>query len=120
MKQNINCKICGIKLKGKQTLFCSNICKNKAHQSYTAQQDRGFKRKLEIIESLGGKCSKCGYKRNFSALSFHHLNPLEKEFKLDLRSLSNRKMSRIKNELGKCILLCNNCHAELHNPQAQI
>jgi hypothetical protein len=113
----ITCKICGNKLDGKQTYYCSIKCKNRAHQSYQSQKERGFNRKIEIIQSLGGKCSICGYKRNSAALTFHHKNPLEKEFKLDVRSLSNRTLSKIKNELKKCVLICHNCHAELHNPQ---
>jgi predicted HNH restriction endonuclease len=39
-----------------------------------------------------------------------------KSFQLDLRSLSNRRWSVITEEAKKCILLCSNCHAELHNP----
>ena len=28
----------------------------------------------------GGKCERCGYNANLSALEFHHKNPEEKEF----------------------------------------
>jgi hypothetical protein len=28
----------------------------------------------------GGKCERCGYDVNLSALEFHHKNPEEKEF----------------------------------------
>ena len=117
MKIIINCKICGKKLIGKQTMFCSISCKNKAHQSYNAQQERGLIRKKKIVQEFGGKCEKCGYKKNLSALTFHHKDPEKKKFKLDLRSLSNRKYIAIEKELNKCLLLCHNCHAEFHNPQ---
>lgn len=117
MNKDINCKICDKPLKNKQTHYCCTICKNKAHQSYSAQKERGFQRKLQIIQSFGGKCSQCGYKKNMAALTFHHLDPKQKQFKLDVRSLSNRKYECIENELSKCILLCHNCHAEIHNPQ---
>ena len=116
MNKIITCKICGNKLKGKQTFFCSTSCKNKAHQSYSFQKIRGKERKLELIKILGGKCSVCGYKKNLAALTFHHKNPSKKEFKLDVRSLSNRKFSKITDELKKCTLVCHNCHAEIHNP----
>ncbi|MFC1656124.1 hypothetical protein ACFL3C_04605 [Patescibacteria group bacterium] len=117
MNKVINCTICGKELIGKQKMFCSISCKNKAHQSYDAQQERGLRRKKRIVQELGGKCGICGYKKNLSALTFHHQDPKKKEFKLDLRSLSNRKYSAIERELKKCILLCHNCHTELHNPQ---
>lgn len=59
----------------------------------------------------------CGYRKNLSALIFHHINPEDKEFALDLRSLSNRTQPRIDSEAAKCQLLCHNCHSETHNPQ---
>lgn len=84
--------------------------------SYTNQKRRGLKRKLEVINSLGGCCSRCGYKRNIAALEFHHLDPNEKEFQIDLRHFSNSSLEKLKQELDKCILLCANCHREEHNP----
>lgn len=117
MNKIINCTICHKLLKGRQTKFCSPSCKNKSLQSYKAQQARGLKRKKFLVKKLGDCCSICGYSKNLSALTFHHTNPKEKCFQLDLRSLSNRKRSRIDDEVRKCILVCHNCHSELHNPQ---
>lgn len=114
MKKVTNCIICLKVLSGKQTMFCSIKCKNKNHQSYPAQKQRGVERKFYFVNTFGGKCSRCGYSNNLAALSFHHEGG--KEFKLDSRSLSNRKLSTIFQEINKCSLLCNNCHAELHNP----
>jgi hypothetical protein len=116
MKLNSNCKMCGKPLVCKQTKFCSLACKNKDLQSYYAQKRRGLIRKLDIIRSAGGQCSICGYHRNLAALFFHHTNPDGKDFKLDMRSLSNRKLEPVFAEIEKCILVCANCHAELHNP----
>lgn len=109
-----NCKICGKKLHGRQSRYCSLICKNHSLQSYSAQKRRGIKRKLELIKRHGSKCTVCGYKKNLAALTFHHQNAT-KTFKLDMRSLSNRKLDRVLLEVSKCTLICQNCHAELHN-----
>lgn len=117
MNKNITCTVCEKRLSGKQTLYCSVHCKNQVHQSYTAQQERGWARKKALVEQLGGQCSMCGYRKNLSALAFHHTSPNRKNFQLDIRSLSNRKQSQIDEELEQCILICNNCHAELHNPK---
>ena len=117
MNKIINCTICGKTLKGRQMLFCSIKCKNQAHQCYPNQKKRGMERKNQLINKLGGKCAICGYKRNSAALTFHHQNPAKKRFKLDVRSLSNRTYSKIESEIKKCILVCHNCHAEIHNPQ---
>ena len=118
MNKRSNCIICKTKLLGKQTLFCSIKCKNAGHQSYPAQKKRGLERKLHFVTKLGGKCSVCGYSKNLSGLAFHHLGG--KEFQLDARSLSNRKLEPILKELEKCVLLCHNCHAETHNPSLDL
>ena len=118
MTKRYNCKICNKQLTGKQTHYCSMKCKNAFHQSYPAQKRRGLERKLYFVKMLGGQCSLCGYSVNLSALAFHHLGG--KEFQLDARSLSNRKITPILKEVSKCKLLCNNCHAETHNPNLDL
>lgn len=83
---------------------------------YQKQKIRALKRKKEAIELKGGKCEKCGYNSHIAALDFHHLNPNEKELKLDSRNFSNNNLEKIFKELKKCILLCSNCHREEHHP----
>jgi len=69
--------------------------------------------KIKSIEYLGGKCSICGYDKCKQALEFHHVDATKKEFSIcDGRT---RSFEKIKIELDKCILLCSNCHRELHN-----
>jgi 5-methylcytosine-specific restriction endonuclease McrA len=116
----MNCITCGKELTGLQRKYCSISCKmknaNTKFQCYQAQQQRGIDRKLKFVNSLGGKCCICGYDKSLSALEFHHINPLEKSIQLDLRHLSNNSLSVLENELKKCILLCSNCHREIHHP----
>ena len=118
----MKCINCGASLQGRQKKYCSRGCKykvlNQSHQSYQAQQARGRERKLELINIKGRQCIRCGYKKNTSALEFHHVEPGTKSFQLDLRSLSNRKWELILEEAEKCVLLCSNCHAEEHNPDS--
>jgi len=101
-------------------MFCSAKCKNKKHQSYTSQQDRGLARKLWLTQNMGGSCSICHYRVNLAAFIFHHSEPQHKEFKLDMRSLSNRTWKSVLQEVEKCSLVCANCHAELHNPHLDL
>ncbi|HSD96539.1 MAG TPA: hypothetical protein VLB06_05275 [Sulfuricaulis sp.] len=114
------CTTCHKPLRGRQRRFCSRQCKNadtnNKHQSYQAQQLRGRERKLELIRLKGAKCEYCGYSKNYAALEFHHPNPHEKDFQLDIRTLSNRRWDAVIVEAKKCLLLCSNCHAEEHNP----
>lgn len=67
--------------------------------------------KIKLIEYKGGKCILCDYNKCSSALHFHHLNPNEKDFSIGGKSLSFEKL---KNEVDKCILVCSNCHSEIH------
>ena len=83
---------------------------------YEYQKKRHISRKYELINLMGGKCIICGYDKNYASLEFHHLNPKEKEFPLDARHLSNSSITSLLTEAKKCILLCANCHRELHNP----
>ena len=65
--------------------------------------------------SLGNCCSKCGYNKNTSALEFHHLEPEHKDFHFGSTKTTN--IDKIRKELDKCILVCANCHREIHYPQ---
>lgn len=84
--------------------------------NYENQKLRGLKRKYEAVLVRGGKCERCGYDKNMSALDFHHINPDEKEFEIDIRKFSNTNLEDLQKEIDKCILLCANCHREEHNP----
>lgn len=70
------------------------------------------KAKLKLVEYKGGKCEKCRYDRCVDALEFHHLDPNEKDFSIGGKSWS---LERLKKEVDKCILICANCHRELHS-----
>lgn len=70
--------------------------------------------KQRIVDSMGGKCSICGYSRYNGALDLHHLLPEEKEFGIgDIRS-NPKSWDKIVCELRKCVLVCSNCHSEIH------
>lgn len=68
------------------------------------------------LEYHGNKCSICGYNKCDDALEFHHKNPQEKDFALSDRNLI-LDWTEIKKELDKCILVCANCHRELHSKE---
>lgn len=83
---------------------------------YEKQKERAMFRKAELVKLLGGKCSKCGYHENYAALEFHHVNPSEKSFQLDARHIANTSKELLLEEIKKCVLLCSNCHKEVHHP----
>ena len=54
-------------------------------------------------------CKVCSY--NGPALAFHHTKPDIKEGKINATRLLH---SDIRDELASCVIVCHNCHYELH------
>lgn len=79
---------------------------------YNSQMQRWADRKKKAVELLGGKCCMCGYNKLCAALDFHHVDPTQKRYEWD--KLRLRKWKDVIEELKKCILVCRNCHAEIH------
>lgn len=69
--------------------------------------------KEKAISYLGGKCTNCGYSKCADALEFHHLDTTQKDFGISYKGIT-RAWEKIQNELDKCILVCSNCHKEIH------
>ena len=65
-----------------------------------------------VKEEYGGCCTLCGYDRCIRSLVFHHINPNEKELKLG--SGNTGSIKRLREEAAKCVLVCSNCHGEIH------
>jgi hypothetical protein len=72
-------------------------------------------RKAQLAERFGGKCTKCGYDRTPSALEFHHQDERRKNFNISGTNLTKRRWPELVAEAGKCVLLCANCHREVHD-----
>lgn len=70
--------------------------------------------KSKMVAAMGGKCQICGYDKCDEALEFHHINPEEKEYSFAKLRSRPRSVEVLKEELKKCILLCSNCHKEVH------
>ena len=90
--------------KGNSSVKCNSCYVNKQRKE----------KKQKAINLLGGKCSICGYDKCNRALEFHHLDTSKKEFTISNKSFSWEKIEK---ELLKCILVCANCHAEIHEKQ---
>jgi len=70
--------------------------------------------KQRMLQSMGSKCQICEYDKCSSALEFHHLDLKEKDFSFGATRANPKKWEHIIIELRKCILLCVNCHREVH------
>lgn len=118
------CVMCGSTMSSSRK-YCSRNCANRAKHLKSTHLN-GIKskngvavvryrqrRKLESIKYLGGSCSLCGYDRCPDSLHFHHKDPSQKDFSMSSKGLT-RSWEHTKHELDKCILLCANCHGEVH------
>lgn len=123
LKQNVKkkriyqeCIICGkiLEYGNHRKKFCSEICWKENRRKYNREKKREKQKVLEDYKlSIG--CKVCGYKRCSDNLSFHHL--YGKDFRIrqdDLCSYLINGNKRVKKELDKCILVCKNCHGEIH------
>jgi len=113
------CKICKkiINSVYSQTRYCKT-CKKIIIKKKNVVNVSKRRRKLKelAVAYKGGSCraKKCGYNRSIAALEFHHLDPNKKDFSLS-SSGTTKSWDSIKIELDKCVLLCANCHREIHN-----
>ena len=72
----------------------------------------GKNNRLFAVEFLGGKCRVCEYDKYIGSLDIHHLDPNIKD--KDFKNMRGWCKERILNEIKNCVLLCRNCHAEVH------
>lgn len=121
------CDRCGEEFESSRIRKCCFNCTPRRHKYSTEQERRDAKRKSNIesvkrrrsklkdlaIEYKGGKCVICGYDKCKESLQFHHVDPSKKEFGISEGGRC-RSWERIKYELDKCLLVCSNCHGEIH------
>ncbi len=113
------CEICNDRFETKSAtrIYCYNCSgeSTRSNNSTRKHQKTILRRnmKLQAIKLLGGKCCICGYNKCIDALEFHHKNPNQKDFKLGSGNTISWK--EYKQEALKCILVCSNCHKEIHS-----
>lgn len=89
------------------------------------EKRRGFSLALKrlCIEYKNYKCEICKLNYNDRSMCFHHIDESKKSFgindyiqkyKHNYSKFSEFDFIALKNELNKCMLLCHNCHFEIH------
>ena len=104
------CLICGQKFKPKTAAANQRSCCYDCMPDGVQLKRGDFLAKIKEIR--GGKCERCGYNICMKALEFHHLDPDKKDFTI---SNDHFKLKDAVEESKKCILICANCHRELHD-----
>ena len=73
-------------------------------------------RNREFIKSYkkDKRCELCGYNKYPEILQFHHKDRNLKNEGVNVLMKTLKNLDLIKSEIKKCIILCPNCHNELH------
>jgi hypothetical protein len=103
----------------------NNYCKlwrEKHPESVKAANKRihlKYKNMMRKLKSNG--CAICGYNKCQSALSFHHVEACLKLFRVNDYTIQRKCTNQeIADEIAKCILLCENCHREIHENEGKV
>lgn len=92
------------------------VLPNKAVKCKRCNVERVQVRRERVSRTLkkeaGGKCVICGYNKCDHALDFHHIDPTKKDFEVNRRL--TLAIDTLRKETEKCVLVCSNCHREIH------
>jgi len=95
---------------------CEKEHNQKAHKCFSCYFKERQARKIEDVKKMvGDSCWICKYNKTWKNLCFHHIDPEDKLFGLSTRELVGTKWSKVIKEMKKCILVCYNCHGEIHD-----
>lgn len=90
-----------------QTLDINNKQTNKEKR----REEKKAKKKYLWEYKLKHPCEICGEKHPI-CLTFHHRDKAKKDN--EVASLLNNSWKKLKDEIAKCQVLCENCHKKLH------
>jgi hypothetical protein len=118
MKKCFQCKI-----EKDHSLFYKNKSMKDGHsglckECQLSNERQNNQKAKEWVISLKKGCSVCGETRHW-CLDFHHTNPKTKTMNISEYSISGTtsfetKKKKILKELEQCIVVCSNCHRDIH------
>jgi len=111
------CKDCGSEFwrwAGREYCKKCSILRNRRKGSESSTKRMIRNREFIYNYKKDKKCEVCGYNKYPEILAFHHKNKEIKGHGINILMKTLQKIETIKNEIEKCMLLCPNCHNELH------
>lgn len=102
-------------------LSCNEECNSKfcSKDCYRSSLNIIYRKiKSIMVHYMGGRCIKCGYNKSLRALHFHHLRDKQYTPSTLIQKCGSSPdfdIHKLISEIDKCILLCANCHAEVHD-----
>ena len=108
------CKICHRDLPNTKEFFkvrkrdiLRTICRECSNKKNAISRKKVKSKALAIYGK--NECEICGYDKCYEALSFHHKDPSTKDNQIGFMWYIG-----LEEEIKKCILVCENCHKEIH------
>lgn len=99
----------------KRAWSCEYYRKNQARFRRQRSKDnkKRYHARIESIRALKAErgCSRCP-ENDPDCLDFHHRDPTHKKFAI-ASSVAHYSLERVFEEIGKCDVLCANCHRKL-------
>ena len=125
MKYKTTCCKCGIKTTFKNSYGdmrrfsgLATICKECSKKYSRKWYKNNISETKAIRKNLVcNGCCICGYNKCDSALEFHHVSSEDKKFHLNLTNIRYKPTKDLVKEINKCVLLCANCHREVHHKE---
>jgi len=130
------CKWCGNEYQpmSANASYCSKRCKMDNENEVSRmryKEDPEYKEKCNILTKKHGDIyrkqgaayirelkedSQCVYceEAHPACLSFHHRYPSEKEYNIPRMVADRLSIAKIKEEIAKCDIVCENCHRKIH------
>lgn len=94
---------------------CHRIRHANVERGPRAQQETRIRRerKARAVAHMGGRCFACRRDGPYQLFEFHHLDASRKDFGISEDGVV-RRWEKVVSELAKCVMLCANCHREIH------
>lgn len=110
-KRHSQCKEC--RRKADKERYANDPSRRQSVKDVHNNQVQFLKEYIKDVKEYS-KCAVCGDDRWY-VLDFHHLR--DKSFTISRKIREGCSLDTIKEEIAKCIVLCANCHRELHYKQ---
>ena len=110
--QNAQERIGGLISEKRTAELIRNYANKPKNGSSNRNRSLRLARKMFILKPANYSCQICKYDKYWGNLALHHRDPREKDINIsDAKSI---KLEILIKETKKCVVLCHNCHGEVH------
>ena len=100
--------------------YCKSCASIQTKTNYVAYKDKVSIRtsarlisRRQMLNDIKKTGCVCCSETHLTCLDFHHVDPTQKEFMVSARYHMNLEL--LLAEVAKCVVVCKNCHAKIHD-----